>query len=243
MKAVIIDDLKSCRDILKLLLENNAPDITLVGEAEDIDSSYNLILQLHPDLIFLDVELGAHTCFELLDKLKGNTSKIIFTTSHDHYAIKAIRYSAFDFLLKPINEEEFNEVLDKLRSESKQNIHLQLSDLLHNFQQPEKARITLPSIKGYTIYNPSEIYHFQSDSNYAKLHLSDNKPQHISKNLKYIEGLLDNKNFIRIHREHIINKDHIKHFSSENGGYIILDNNIKLPISRRKLEEVINMLK
>lgn len=241
-RAVLVDDQTSCVEVLESII-NEEGSVEVVGKAQDVKSALKLIQTEQPDILFLDVEMRGETGFDLLDQLTDKDIKVIFSTSHDHYAIKAISYSAFYFLLKPVDSDDYEEMIAKLDKESEDDISKKIDLLLENLKSPKNPeRLALKTLKGYSFFNYNEILYFKSDDNYCKLYHENGKAIHIGMNMKSLEELLDSKDFVRIHRGTLINKSKVTNFAKEDGGSVEMSNGDRLPVSRRKLDEVVSSL-
>lgn len=232
LSAVIIDDLARAREVLKSTLKG-FDEIQLLGEADGVTSGVKLVQEVNPELIFLDVEMGNQTGFDLLDALPDLKAKVIFTTAHGHYAIKAIKYSAFYYILKPIGESDLREALDKLVEES----HLpEVSELLKNLE--EAKRISLKTFKGYRFFDLNEIMYFDADDNYTVLKTTKGERVHINYNLKSLSNLLDSDQFLRVHRKHLVNKVNVEQARTRDNT-LVMNNGDEIPVSRRRMAEVV----
>jgi two-component system, LytTR family, response regulator len=248
--AVIIDDDQNIRSGMKGLLSLFAPEINVVAEAFDVESGIAAIENFKPQIIFLDIQFKQGSGFDILEQLaskKGRiNSHIVFITAHEEYAIKAFRFSALDFLLKPVNPEELKNVIAKIHEVSKINhdfMHIDL--LLENINKKvdNYKRIALSNSDGMHLFEISDIIRCESDGNYTKFYIKKNQPVIISKTLKEYEDLLKNHGFLRVHQSHLINIRFLKSYVKKDGGYVIMTDDHKLPISHRKkdyLQEILN---
>lgn len=248
--ALLIDDDKNLRDGMRELLSFYAPDIQIIGEAEDVESGVAVIDKLKPQVVFLDIQLNDGTGFDILEQLaKKNgktTSHIVFITAHEEYAIKAFRFSALDFLLKPVDPDELEIVVGKIRSVLEKNdsyAHIDL--LLENIRKKVDnfKRIALTTADGIHLYEVSDIIRCEGDDNYTTFYIKNNKPIVISKTLKEYEELLSEYGFERIHQKHLINLAYLKSYVKKEGGYIVMSDNKQLPISQRKKERLQELIK
>lgn len=247
--ALLIEDDDNLRNGLKSLLSRYAPEIVVLGEANSVETGISLLLEKVPQVIFLDIHLGDGSGFDLLEAVnqKGKlNSHIIFITAHEQYAIKAFRFSALDFLLKPVDPEELQKVISKLKNvidknESAAHIDLLLENIrrkVDNFK-----RIALSNSDGIHLFEVSDIIRCESEDNYTKFYLKNNKPILISKTLKEYEELLVEHGFERIHQSHLINLAYLKSYIKKDGGYVVMADNSHLPISQRKRERLQEILK
>jgi len=248
--ALLIDDDQNLRNGMKGLLTRYAPEIHILGEADSVESGIEAIDKFKPQVVFLDIQLGDGTGFDILEQLAlkngKSSSHIVFITAHEQYAIKAFRFSALDFLLKPVDPEELQKVLEKIKNVLKQNdgyAHIDL--LLENIRKKVDnfKRIALSTSDGIHLFEISDIIRCESEDNYTKFYIKNNKPIMISKTLKEYEDMLTEHGFERIHQSHLINLSYLKSYIKKDGGYVIMADNSNLPISQRKKERLQELLK
>ncbi len=250
--AILIDDDANLRAGMRQLLSIYAPEINVLGEAESVQSGVEAINLLQPQVIFLDIQLSDGTGFDLLEKLAEMNGKIssqvVFITAHEQYAIKAFRFSALDFLLKPVDPEELQKVIYKIKNVlAKSDNYAHIDLLLENIRRKVDnfKRIALSTSDGIHLFEISDIIRCESEDNYTKFYIKNNKPILISKTLKEYEELLTEHGFERIHQSHLINLNYLKSYIKKDGGYVVMADNSHLPISQRKkerLQELIKML-
>jgi len=245
MKVLIVDDEKGPQETLENLL-SELKQVQLLGKASSIDEAEKMIETLAPQLIFLDIEMPGGTGFELLERIQEINFDIIFTTAYDQYAIKAIRYSALDYLLKPIDPEELNKAVErfKLKEHDRELINSKFKTLLNNISgESSNQKIAIPDGEGLNFVKLNEIIHFESEGSYTNMYVvGQEKPTLISKPIGDYEEMLQNESFFRLHRSHLINLNHVKKYVKSDGGYVIMSNNSKAYISRRKRQEFIQLL-
>jgi two-component system LytT family response regulator len=248
--ALLIDDDANLRNGMKSLLERYAPDISILGEADSVKSGIHAIDTLRPQVVFLDIQLTDGTGFDILEQLAQkhgkSTAHIVFITAHEQYAIKAFRFSALDFLLKPVDPEELQKVIAKIKSVLEKNdsyAHIDL--LLENIRKKVDnfKRIALSTSDGIHLFEISDIIRCESADNYTTFHIRGNKPVLISKTLKEYEDMLAEHGFERIHQSHLINLVYLKSYIRKDGGYVIMSDGSNLPISQRKKERLQELLK
>lgn len=248
--ALLIDDDANLRAGMRQLLLRYAPNIKVIGEADSVQTGVDTINQLNPDVLFLDIQLTDGTGFDLLEQLASKngkiTSQVVFITAHEQYAIKAFRFSALDFLLKPVDPEELQKVIGKINdvlSKSDNYAHIDL--LLENIRKKVDnfKRIALSTSEGIHLFEISDIIRCESEDNYTKFYIKNNKPILISKTLKEYEELLSEHGFERIHQSHLINLAYLKSYIKKDGGYVVMADNSNLPISQRKKERLQELLK
>lgn len=247
--TILIEDDDNLRNGMKTLLEKIAPEISIIGEADSVETGVALLLKKQPQVVFLDIHLGDGTGFDILEEVskKGKlNSQIVFITAHEQYAIKAFRFSALDFLLKPVDPEELQKVMAKIKTvinktESVAHIDLLLENIrkkVDNFK-----RIALSNSDGIHLFEISDIIRCESEDNYTKFYIKNNKPVLISKTLKDYEELLTEHGFERIHQSHLINLNYLKSYIKKDGGYVIMADESHLPISQRKRERLQEILR
>ncbi|TVZ58748.1 LytTR family two component transcriptional regulator [Flavobacteriaceae bacterium MAR_2010_105] len=235
IKCLIIDDDPFIQDLLQDKLSQYFPEIKVLGIASSGKEGIEHINALNPNLIFLDVEMADMTGFEMLSKLETINFKTIFITSYNHYAIKAIRFNALDYLLKPFDLEELKEAIRRFKKATiKFNNVNNISTALNNLKSKTKSNqiLTLKTQQGALQLKLEDIIYVEGDGNYSNIHLIKARKELISKTLSALEELLDDKGFFRCHKSYLINKSHI--ISSPKRFSISLSNNVIIPISRRK---------
>jgi two-component system LytT family response regulator len=247
--ALLIDDDGNLRNGMKQLLARYAPEIAIIGEADSVDSGVAMLVRLEPQVVFLDIQLGDGTGFDILEQVarqKGRSSShIVFITAHEQYAIKAFRFSALDFLLKPVDPEELEKVIDKIKKVLDRNDYSHIDLLLENIRKKVDnfKRIALSTAEGIHLFEVSDIIRCESEDNYTRFYIKNNKPILISKTLKEYEELLTEHGFERIHQSHLINLSYLKSYIKKDGGYVIMSDNSHLPISQRKKDRLQELIK
>ena len=250
ISTLLIDDDANLRNGMKSLLERYAPDFNILGEADSVETGIQSMDALKPQVVFLDIQLADGTGFDILESLARKhgqaTSHIVFITAHEQYAIKAFRFSALDFLLKPVDPEDLEKVIGKIRSVVSKNegfAHIDL--LLENIRRKVDnfKRIALSTSDGIHLFEISDIIRCESEDNYTKFFIKNNKPVLISKTLKEYEEMLGEHGFERIHQSHLINLSYLKSYIKKDGGYVIMSDGSHLPISQRKKERLQELLK
>jgi two-component system LytT family response regulator len=248
--AIIIDDDPNLRNGMRELLTFYAPDIQIVGEAEDVATGVTVMDKLKPQVVFLDIQLKDGTGFDVLEQIAmkngKTTSHIVFITAHEEYAIKAFRFSALDFLLKPVDPDELEIVIGKIRTVLEKNdsyAHIDL--LLENIRKKVDnfKRIALTTSTGIHLFEVSDIIRCEGEDNYTTFYIKNSKPVIISRTLKEYEDLLSEYGFERIHQSHLINLAYLKSYVKKDGGYIVMADNSQLPISQRKKERLQELIK
>jgi two-component system LytT family response regulator len=246
LKAVIIDDEPHAREKMQLLLERYCKDVEVLAQAKDADEGIIFIQQYQPDLVFLDIEMPRLTGFDMLKQVPNINFEIIFTTAHDHYAIKAIKFSALDYLLKPIDLDQLQEAVKKAAMRrGEKNSAAQYLTLKENLQKQHVPldQLAVPAISGMIFIKVPDILYCEADSNYTKIFLINKKKIVSSRTLKEYEELLEDNGFIRIHHSHLVNKSHVVQYIKGEGGQVLMADGVSLNVSRRKKEDVVEKLK
>ena len=247
--AILIDDDINLRNGMKALLERTAPEIQIIGEADSVETGVVLMKKTQPQVVFLDIHLGDGSGFDILEEVSKSlkiNSQIVFITAHEQYAIKAFRFSALDFLLKPVDPEELEKVIEKVKSIVHKNDRVAHIDLLlENIRKKVDnfKRIALSNADGVHLFEISDIIRCESLDNYTKFYIKNNKPILISKTLKEYEELLAEHGFERIHQSHLINLNYLKSYIKKDGGYVVMADETHLPISHRKKERLQEILR
>lgn len=242
IRAVIIDDELRFRSSIQKKLETNfSDDIKIIGVAESVKDGVTLIQKTKPDLLFLDIELTDGYSFEILDQLDTYDFQIIFITGFNDLAIKAIKLGALDYLLKPIDDDEFNTAVNKAIRANKNNALKELITVSsEHFNGSKIKRIVLKTSDSYHIINEDELIYCKAESNYTSIVTKSNKAILISKTLKKIEELLTPSTFIKCHQSYIVNKFYVSKMLSD--GYLILQDKTKIPVSNRRKDHVLKKL-
>jgi two-component system LytT family response regulator len=248
--ALLIDDDDNLRNGMQSLLLRYAPEIQIVGQANSVKTGVEAMEHLQPQVVFLDIQMTDGTGFDVLEQIAQrngkSTSHIVFITAHEQYAIKAFRFSALDFLLKPVDPDELQKVIEKIKNVLVKNddySHIDL--LLENIRKKVDnfKRIALSNSDGIHLFEVSDIIRCESEDNYTKFFIKNSKPILISKTLKEYEDLLTEHGFERIHQSHLINIAYLKSYIKKDGGYVVMADDSNLPISQRKRERLQELLK
>jgi two-component system LytT family response regulator len=247
IKVVIIEDEVKAADMLQIMLQKNHTDVAVVDKCNDLPSGVRSIKKHQPALVFLDIEMPGYSGLQLLEFFNEDevNFSIIFTTAFSDYAIKAFELSAIDYILKPIQIDKLNVAIDKFRKKQQKDLATyQKMQLLKNNLQAEHKRIAVPVVSGVEILKLAEIMYLQANGSYTNIFLNNNTHVLVGKNLKYFEDLIaDDTLFFRTHRSYLVNISYIKKVLKSNGGELILNNNISLPINTDKFEDLIALLK
>ena len=245
MKAILIDDNSQARKLLRLMLLEYAQDVVVIGEAENAESGLRLIENTKADVVFLDIEMPGKTGIQLAEELSNRKIEIaiVFTTAYNSYAIQAFRLSATDYLLKPIQEDQLLEAIDKLRNQiTFSEYHNKLDALKINLRETPSKLLCIPVQGGSEFVPVEEIIYLEADGSYVNVVCINGRNRVVSKNLKYFENSLNGlTQFVRTHRSFIVNMDYL-FFHSKSESNILLKNGIKIPVSRERKQSLIDFL-
>ncbi len=245
LKAIIVEDEKNSRETLKNLLEEFCVDVKVIETAASVDEAVTKIAALHPDVVFLDIELQTGTGFDVLSQLRDINFEVIFTTAFEQYAIKAVKFSSLDYLLKPIDLEELQKSIEKAKKKKNQEVYKkQLETLMLNLKQqhPKLNKICLSTADGFEFINTADILYCKAEGSYTTFILNNNSKLLVSKHLKEYESLLLEQQFMRVHNSFLINLNEVKKFVKSDGGYIIMNNNDTVSISRAKKDDFLELM-
>lgn len=243
IKAIIVDDIKESREALKADLDAYCENIEVIGEADSVVTAAKVIKQLNPSLVFLDIQLGDGSGFDILEILGQVKFNIIFTTASDQYAVRAFKYSAIDYLLKPIDPEDLTAAVKKAEGQ-KQVPSEAISLLMENTKNPNKPvkRLALNTLDKIHVVNISDIIRCEADVNYTQFHFAGKNKLLVTKTLKDFEDLLKDHGFLRVHQSHLVNTNFIKEFVKSDGGYLVMNEGTNVPVSTRKRNTVVEAL-
>ena len=241
-KTLIIDDESNARNALKNLLSVYCSQIMVVGEADNVSNGIKAIKDFSPDLVFLDVQMPDGTGFDLLQQIGDVKFKVIFASAYDKFAIQAFRFSALDYLQKPVEPDKLIEACSRLETSDDryEELNKKLEVLLSNKNSFEK--ITLPTLDGIIFVKINDIIRCESDNNYTQFFLKNNKKILVSRTLKDYDEMLTPFNFFRIHKSHLINLAFLERYKKGEGGTVIMEDGAELEVSRRRKEDFMNAL-
>jgi two-component system, LytTR family, response regulator len=244
LRVIIIDDEIDAIEAIEKIIETKAKEIEIVAKTDNPHKALQLILMHQPDLVFLDIEMPGMNGFELLSNLPKIDFEIVFVTAYENYAIKAIKENAIDYILKPINIAEVLNAIEKVRLKIKslQNNSFQYEMLIGQLKKAQLKRIQIPTTNGYEFIHSDNIVRLEASGAYTYAFFIDSSKIIISKSIKEIEPSLKNMDFFRAHRSHIINLLHVKRFLTENDGEIIMVDDSRIPLSRRKRKDFIDII-
>ena len=245
LRAIIVDDEKHSRETLKNLVAEFCTNVEILTTASTISEALSAIKTQNPDLVFLDIELQTGTGFDILEQLGDINFEVIFTTAFEQYALKAVKFSSLDYLLKPIDLDELQKAVEKAKKIKDSNIYnKQLETLIYNLkqQQPNHNRICLSTSDGYEFINIAEIMYCKAEGSYTTFKLINGTNLLVSKHLKEYENLLAEQHFMRVHNSFLINLNEVKKYVKADGGYILMNNGESVSISRNKKDEFFKIM-
>ncbi|MCO6497576.1 MAG: response regulator transcription factor [Chitinophagaceae bacterium] len=246
IKAIIVDDELHCIERLTYLInEFNHDLVQIIAAANTVANAIEIIQKQKPDLVFLDVELGRQNGFEILKQFAETNFKVIFITGHQQYAVQAFRFSAFDYLLKPVEQSQLSDALQKLAVHITQNERNQkIESLLYNLSNRENPnkRLCIPTAEGFTFVETKDIVRCEAMTNYTIIHLKNNQKITVARTLKDYEQLLEDCNFFRIHNSHLVNLKYIKNYKRGKGGTIILSDGTQIEVSTRRKDQFLKRI-
>ena len=238
IKCYIVDDETSAIENIRLTLDKYCPDTEVTGHAQSVVEAYTFLSKHAVDVLFLDIRLQNETGFDLLRQLKDFVGSVIFVTAYDEYGIQAIKFSATDYLLKPIHTEELIEAVRKASVRKKtQDNHLQIAMLIQSFENMKtrhQKRIALPEASEIRYVLIEDIICCKSDNSYTTFHLSGGVNITVSKPISDYENILEPYGFVRVHQSFLVNKNRIVSFKKEDGGYLLMENNLQVLVSRQR---------
>lgn len=231
LKALIVEDNRFMATVLIDMLEQHRETVSVVGVSYSGHEAIAMIAEKQPQVVFLDVELPDMTGFEMLGQLEGIKFQTIFTTAHSDYAIKAFRFNALDYLVKPIKDNELVEAVNRIKKSNDNSIAIKNALLNIESKSVENQKLVLPTQQGTLRFALKQITHIEGEGNYSYIYLANGAKELSSKNLAYFEEILEDKGFFRCHRSYLINKHHIEDLKND---HFILNSRVEIPISRRK---------
>lgn len=246
IKCIIVDDEIGAREILVQMIKLYCNDVEIIGLAHNVDSAYELINSLNPDLVFLDIKMPDGSGFDLLERFTKLNFKVVFITAHEEYAIKAFRFSALDYILKPIDPNDLMNAVDKMSGiNSINDLDMQFKTMKENFynesSQTEK-KIVLRTTENIYVIPISEVVRCRSEKNYTYFYFTNREKIIVSKTLKDFEDILTDYGFMRVHRSNLINLKYISRYDKSEGGYVIMLDDSRVDVSYRKKEKLLNYI-
>lgn len=248
LTALIVDDEFQSRNYLSKLMLIAAPEVKLVGQASTGEEAYTAINDLNPRIVFLDIMLGNESGFDLLQRFRELTFDVIFTTAFNEFAIKAFKYNALDYLLKPIDREELSAAVERARERISKNVKPTADQMEHFYESVTgksqvQNKIAVPTAEGFEVMELDEILYCQSSSSYTHFYLSNKKKLTSSYPLRQYDEMLSDKNFFRAHKSFLVNLAHVKTYRKGEGGTIIMSDGQEIEVSRRNKEAFIKIFK
>ncbi len=236
-KALIIDDENRTREFIAKMINSFGLDVLAIPAGENVQSGIKAIEELKPDIVFLDIQMPDGTGFDVLKSIKEKNFEVIFITAHEEFAIKAIKFSALDYLLKPIDPEELKAAVEKaIKAIEDKKDDSQFDALQNNILPNQKKRLVLKTQESVYVVELHEIIRCEADRNYTSFFLSSGKKILVSKTLKEYETLLSNSNFLRVQQSHLVNLDYVDRYDKGNGGSVVMKDGSEVPLSPAKRE-------
>ena len=244
LKAIIVEDELASRETLAVYLSKYCPDVQLMGMAESVSTGLELINRAKPDIVFLDIEMPRGNAFDLLEQLGDVDFDIVFVTAFSNYAIKAINMSASYYILKPVDIDELVNAVEKIKKSKTEKKQLRPTKvLLENLKTNEgHHKIALPLLDGLEVVQVKDIVRCQANDNFTDFHFRDKKKMMICRTLKFYEELLTTSGFLRVHKSHLVNLDHIKKYLKGKGGQLLMDDESVIDVSPQKKEELMSRI-
>ena len=242
LTAIIVEDEETSRDILKNYLKKYCPNVSILGEAANVEEALVLIRNNDLDLVFLDVEMPYGNAFDLLDKVGDINFETIFVTAYNHYAIDALNAHASYYLMKPISIDELIKAVDYVTEIKTKEEALQDQVLVPKTNHVN-GKITIPQLDGFEILNTSDILYCKADDNYTEIYLNNNKKKLVSKTLKYFEEALKDSSFARVHKSYLVNVNEVVKYVKGKGGSVMLSNGKEIMVSASKKSELLSYFK
>ena len=242
-KIVIIDDENRTRELIARMIDSFGFDVVTIPEGENVQSGIEAIEKHQPDIVFLDIQMPDGTGFDVIRSIDNKTFEVIFITAHEEFAIKAIKFSALDYLLKPIDSTELKAALKKaLDTIDEKKESSQFEALQKNIQPNEKRRLVLKTQESVHVVELDQIIRCEADRNYTSFFLKDNKKILVSKTLKDYETLLSAHNFLRVQQSHLVNIEYVDRYDKKNGGAVVMKDGSEVPLSPAKRDLFFNRL-
>lgn len=244
MRAVLVDDEPKALEALRWLLASFCPQVQVAAVCSSVAEALPAIDAHRPDVVFLDIEMPVQNGFDLLTHYKTLPFAVVFTTAYDRFALKAIKFSAADYLLKPVDPDELQAAVKKIAEKDEgQPTQQRVEALVYNYLQGRQNRFALPSKEGLIFLEADDILRAESESNYTRIHLTDGQKVMLSKTLKEVEALLEGAGFYRVHYSHLINLKHIKSFSRRDGATLVMKDNTEVDVARNRKEAFLELFK
>lgn len=244
IRTILIDDENNALEVLEILLKKYCPNVEILEKCNGGKAGIDAIEKHQPDLVFLDIEMPHINGFDVLTATKNYKYKVIFTTAYNQFAIKAFKFSAIDYLLKPIDFEELKEAVNKISaSENHTTFEENLQKLMSQLQKPKEKRIALPVNNSLQFFDFDEIIRIESESNYSHIFLIDKRKITLTKTLKEVEEKFLGQDFFRVHQSHLINLNHIDKIYKGENAYLVMKDETQISISRHRKDEFLDLIK
>ncbi|OFY53955.1 MAG: hypothetical protein A2X22_01640 [Bacteroidetes bacterium GWF2_49_14] len=243
IQAIIVDDEDNSLEALAILLQKYCPDVQVIGSAQTVASAIELIDNLKPELVFLDIALPDGQGFEVLEEVGHSGFEVVFTTAYDQYALKAFDFSALDYLLKPISAEKLQQAVERFEKIRKEESFGDRVAVLKDSLNNHNERIILSSMDGFDVYKIADIVRCEANGSYTTFYIKGGQRIITSKTLNNFERLLADLSFVRVHSKHLINLEYVKKYISGRGGYIVFEDGTQVDVSERKKKEFILRMK
>ena len=253
LKAIIVDDEAGSRENTRTLLSDHCPEIEVVACADSASSAREMIAETEPDIIFLDIQMPGENGFDLLGTITTNNLFVVFITAHDHYGIQAVKASAVDYLLKPLSPLELRNAVGRVHAlhSQRQSIRTSLDVYRESLAELTSSllrgtameKIVFPTNEGLVIGEIKDVIRIESTNHYTMVYRADSPKLMLSKSLREFEDVLDNRQFVRIHNSHVINMAYLQRFSRKDGGFVEMTDGTHLPVSRRRQELLLEMIR
>jgi two-component system LytT family response regulator len=246
MKAILVDDEPDGIRTLKKMLEIHCPNVHVAATCSNATAAKQELESIRPDVVFLDIQMPGKSGLDLLTEMAEKNFEVIFVTAHNEYMLQALQYSAADYLLKPVDEDRLIEAVQRVEARMQAEKKEWTETLMHNLNKagsPSEMRLCLPTLKGFIVVKLDDIIYCEAERSYTIFHLDGKRTVMVSKSLIEYDNLLQDTQFIRIHKSFLINLHHVKEYQRGEGGMVIMTNNAEIEVSRRKKEFFMNRMK
>ena len=241
IRTLIIDDEQHNRQLISDLLQQHFPHISVIGQADGVKTGLKSIRELAPDLVLLDIRMEDGDAFDLLSHIGNIHFKVIFITAYEEYALKAIKFSALDYLLKPVSLIELKLAIDKAEKQIMKDLSVQLSELSNNLQPNQSKRIVLRTAEKLQLIPVKAIIRCEAERNYSMFFLVNGKKIIVSSPMKDFEDMLSEQGFFRVHKSHLVNLSFVESYVKADGGHIVLTDGTELPVAMRKKNQLMDL--
>lgn len=242
LNAIIVDDEVNARAVLKMHLKEVNHDVTVVGECDSALKALKMIKEHNPNLVFLDIEMSGGSGFDLLELLEEVNFHVIFITAYDNYAIKAFRFNAVDYLLKPLDLEELETAVGKAKTRIMSTQSSDYGTLIDSYRAQNFRKLAIPAKNGFVFEEISSLIYFKAEGSYTNVYVKGKDPILVSKPLKHYTDMLEPEGFYKPHRSYLINLNQVREFCRTDGGYLVMENGDMVVVAERKKEELLGIL-